>query len=164
MKVGWFMDDDLITLMILLYRTSWYSLSSNEMICYIWRMEGAFCLLYTLLLEVVYAVTRHQTTATPATSREEAEDEGMLRVVVCIPCWDAGIQQVAGNRLPKSRWLQLADSSYYSIYKYSSLMFSLFLVLYSCFLFKTTWLLNCWFVVYSCISWQQHLAWYRNNL
>lgn len=77
------MVDDLITQRYLC-PTSWYTLSSNEMVCNILRMEGAFCLLYTLFLEIVYTVTRHQTTAIQHQQREKGG--GMLRAVVCILC------------------------------------------------------------------------------
>lgn len=72
--------------------TSWYTLSSNEMVCNIWRMEGAFCLLYTLFLEIVYTVTRHQTTAIQHQQREKGG-------------WD-----VAGRCLyTLLRWMQVYD-------------------------------------------------------
>lgn len=161
MIYGWwfdYTDDTSIVHPGILFHPMKWSVTSEG-----WKVHFACCIhccwrLYTLLLG-----TRQQQPPRQAGKRRKMR-ECCVSLFVYLVEMDAGIQQVAGNRLPKSRWLQLADSSYYSIYKNSSLMFSLCLVLYSCFLFKTTWLLNCWFVVYSCISWQQHLAWYRNNL
>lgn len=142
MIYGWwfdYTDDTSIVHPGILFHPMKWSVTSEG-----WKVHFACCIhccwrLYTLLLG-----TRQQQPPRQAGKRRKMRECCVSLFVYLVEMQVYNKWQVTGY--PNQRWLQLADSSYYSIYKYSSLMFSLCLVLYSCFLFKTTWLLNCWFL------------------
>lgn len=162
MIYGWwfdYTDDTSIVHPGILFHPMKWSVTSEG-----WKVHFACCIhccwrLYTLLLG-----TRQQQPPRQAGKRRKMRECCVSLFVYLVEMQVYNKWQVTGYpNQDGCSWLTLHITQYINIVV-TSLMFSLFLVLYSCFLFKTTWLLNCWFVVYSCISWQQHLAWYRNIL